>query len=702
MNDAIAAMFWLTATVVLGGCAFAVSRRWFPDDGFAATTIHVISLCWSSVVGVTLLLSVQGLLTPALLMLSVVVCAAGGVWFVRGDQVGRNKSSQFRHAPHDERLPQRRNALFGPAWMWGAVASVLVARVILHGLLRLPDDWDTLAYHLPLLSHWIKSGTLYAPDCAFGYVPGNNEILGLWATAPFSGDFLIHLNNIVPAILLAVAAFELCLLMGVVQPLAHLSALSIISMRPMFRQLVSAENDLAVAALFLATLVYAIRFAKHQRLPDVWLAASTFGLLIGIKYYAIGYAGVAGLGLLGLVWATRGGRMAVKAFEIGLLGALLFGSYWYARNAWHYGAPLFPKSMAGGPDLWDEIRPDSHTSSLFYGSRREVWTLLARAIYEQAGPIALSAMLLLPASIGWCVVSALQKERSREAAAIRLTLAGVMSLAAIVYGVTPNVIETKLGTMDMLLSQYHPVRFGLCFYSISMIGLALIGTDLTKSCQALEVRPRWSSVLVFAVVVGHWFVGAIWQFIQNAWRDTSFSEWLLTCNLFLLSVVVILCWTSRSSVQRVLVLALVAASIPFTAWGVATLSWRWHTSFREHYDEWMTGGALVRFAKFDSRSERICVCDSRYYPFLGSRRQFNACRPLWFGDESEFLQYLSIQRISVLVVRTSGTDASERYAPIRSWVVKRPKLFRPVHENRYTIFRVSRDALADVSCVLNE
>jgi hypothetical protein len=694
MNDATAAVFWMVATAIVGGSALFVARSWFPRDDLAATVLHVITLSWGCIVGVTLLLGVQGLLTSPVLMLGVVVCALGGAWFAYGertvDEVGRNKSSQFRHPPA---APYR--------LMWGTVASILVARVVFQGLLRLPDDWDTLAYHLPLLTHWLRERTLYAPDCAFGYVPGNNEILGLWAVAPFSGDFFIHLNNVLPAVLLAAASFELCQLLGVIQPIAHFCSLGILSTRPIFRQIISAENDLAVVALFLATLVYAIRFARHRNKSDVWLAAMTCGLLVGIKYYAIGYAGVAGLGLLGLVWMTRGGKTALHAFEIGLVGIALLGSYWYARNTWHYGSPLFPKGLADGSDVWGEMRPDSHTSTLLYGGRGEVWRLLVRALFAQTGSVMLLATLLLPASVTWAIVSAFQKARSSEGKMVRLTLAGVMLLAAVVYCVTPNVIETKLGTMNMLISQYHPVRFGWPFFSIAIIGAGVATSDLARWLSETQFPFKRFGTIVGAVVIGHWGVGATWQFIEQASHAGTLDEWLLAGNLCLAGAVGVLAWTSRSAAQRITVCVLVASTIPLAAWGTAALAARWHESFTNHYDQRMAGGSLATLMALDPDSERICVCDSRYYPFLGSRRQFNVCRPLWFPDAAAFRRYIADQNVTIVVVGSTNNDASGRYASIKDWISDRADLFQVIDENRrYTMFRVDRRALLDQPTLL--
>jgi len=50
-------------------------------------------------------------------------------------------------------------------------------------------------------------------------------------------------------VLLAVAAVELATACGLSRPLCHLTGMAIVTTRPMLRQLVSAENDVAVAAL---------------------------------------------------------------------------------------------------------------------------------------------------------------------------------------------------------------------------------------------------------------------------------------------------------------------------------------------------------------------------------------------------------------------------------------------------------------------
>jgi hypothetical protein len=206
---------------------------------------------------------------------------------------------------------------------WTMLASLGAAHVLWNGLLVAPTDWDSLAYHLPLADHWLREGTLYVPDCAFWYCPGNNEVWALWAVAPFSGDYLAMLNNVPAAGLLAVSVVELGRLLGLRPGLYHPAAMAVLVTEPVRRQLVSAENDVAVAALFVTSLVYGGRYVGGHRRAEsestaeaalvsarptyvgrwadlIWMSACV-GLLAGVKYYALGYAAVAAAGVLGLV-----------------------------------------------------------------------------------------------------------------------------------------------------------------------------------------------------------------------------------------------------------------------------------------------------------------------------------------------------------------------------------------------------------------
>ncbi len=132
---------------------------------------------------------------------------------------------------------------------------------------------------------WLQTRSLYAPRDAFWFNPGNNELVGLWVVAPFSGDFLIGLINLPGAILLSLGSIELARQVGLGRVYAFLAGLAAASTHVIFRQLTDAENDIAVAGLFLVSINYAIRHARSGAPGDLLLGATAIGLLAGIKYY---------------------------------------------------------------------------------------------------------------------------------------------------------------------------------------------------------------------------------------------------------------------------------------------------------------------------------------------------------------------------------------------------------------------------------
>ncbi len=321
MNDVLAAVVWCLTNAIFLGSTWAWSRRLRPDGDTATTLCGAILLAWAVLVVASVSLGAVGVLSAASLMTSVAVgcLAIDAAIFVRrrhelapassaaivADRTTASSDSDQRRTPSasagplsvepasaepasadapsagqsvgtpssEEPSKPRPDAgasgrrwsevgAVGPKALWAALAALAVAFVVVEAVLQFPTDWDSLAYHIPLVDHWLREGTLYVPDCAFWYVPGNNELWALWSVAPFSGDFLVSLNNLPAAVLLAVAAVQLGSVLGLSRAWRHLFALAVVFTVPMRRQLVSNENDIAVAALFLAALAEAARYRR--------------------------------------------------------------------------------------------------------------------------------------------------------------------------------------------------------------------------------------------------------------------------------------------------------------------------------------------------------------------------------------------------------------------------------------------------------
>jgi hypothetical protein len=87
--------------------------------------------------------------------------------------------------------------------------------------------------------------------------------------------------NLPSTLLLAASAVELGRILGLSLPLRHIAAFALVSIRPVSGQLVTAENDVAVAALFLAALCYTFRYLEERRNKHLLLAGTCIGLLGG-------------------------------------------------------------------------------------------------------------------------------------------------------------------------------------------------------------------------------------------------------------------------------------------------------------------------------------------------------------------------------------------------------------------------------------
>ncbi len=714
MNDAVAGLVWLSVNGLLAVAAWRVGGRCFPGDGVRQRVIHALIVAWAIVAGAGIVLGSVGGLTPAALLASV-AAVSGGVlgWCLLTEARDRHgvhrESGWSRILVGWDSVPtgsgRRRNRLC-VCWTaaWGVLAALLGARLVLDGLTAFPRDWDSLAYHLPLMNHWLRDRTLYVPDCAFWYVPANNGLIGLWCVAPFSGDFLFALNNVPATVLLVLAAVELAAQLRLSPAVCHLTGMAVAATQPTVRQIVSAENDVAAAALFLTALVYSLRYLRRRRWADAALGATAVGLLAGVKYYALGYAAVAGAGLLLVLLARRRWTDAGKAAGWGVAGVAVWGGYWYARNFWVTGAPLFPKGFGDSADVWSELRPDSHTSTLLQSGRTEVWPMLAEAVTSAGGPIYAAAFILLPAILVWLGLSAsMPGRRARSAALRRWWLIGVLALAAVVLIRTPNIVETAPGALDMLRSKYHPLRLGLCFFSLAVVGLAVMLDDLAGGVAAWRWRAvqygapsalrrvawrvwRGAVFTVFAVAV-------IYQWYVHLQPLVSVEMLLLTVNLFLAVVLVALAASPPLGYRRsAAVVVLVGLSLAAT-WGCHSLGQRWHRDYVAHYDGFFRTGVYAQAAALDPDRERIAVCDYRYYAFLGSRRQFDVCRPLWLPDQAALLDYLDDRQGTIVVARPRDPQAKRWYAKFHGWISDHPDHFETIHEDSEYILVRTLDRL---------
>ena len=682
-HDAIVAPVWLLANVLAFTVAWKEARQLYPKDSFLELLQHSLVLFWAGIVAVAMGLGGVGLLRGLLLL----VCVLG--LSLIGFVMLRNRSSAPFSLPR-EQIP----------WivLWATLLAYWIAHVYTEGLWKFPMDWDSLAYHIPLVDHWLQSHSLYSTGCARWANPGNNELLALWAVAPFSGDFLFSLNNLPVVLLFACSAVSFGKRMRLPSPLAHLAALALVCNFVVFKQLVDNENDVAAAACFLATLSYALRYVEEPQTSSLVLGAISLGLLAGIKYYALGYAVLAFSLWILLTWSAYGLRAAIRVGCLGLGGILALGSFWYLRNWLMTGTPLYPKEFFKTPDLLMQIYPDvAHTS--FFGNRRpELLNLYMTAIQKRMGIGPLVGFLLVPLSLVWLLITAgwcAFRLRKFSQARLRLAMALLLIGTGVLLGMTPFAVEDQPGTLNQMRWYYCPVRYGLCFLSTATLAAMLLIRDIffrekgaEKTIADKEIHPwgRWYFIgsytligLALAVTI-FFHLSDAFQHLRIDWMTDLF----IAMDLIIIGRILIIfkpIMRPRNWLAIFLVILL-----PAGGWACALLSERWHQDFISHYV--LVG--LYPYKLKDLTPQTILVLHPRCYPMFGSQRQHRVCQPVYTYSPEWLLEFIRREKVQLVVAELSApVRGHRRFLGFDECLTRHPDLFRQVAEmSVYTVFEV--------------
>jgi hypothetical protein len=560
-------------------------------------------------------------------------------------------------------------------------------------------------YHMPLVVQWLQAGSLYAPREANWGFPGNNELIALWAVAPFSGDFLVALNNLPAVVILSLAAAELGRQLGTGPVLSLAAGVAVTAGQVVFRQLVDAENDVAVAAWFLTATCYGARYSRARGSADLALAAVAAGLTAGVKYYGLGYAAAAVTAVTLGALTGRGAGAALRAAAVLAAGLFLFCGYWYLRNAWVTGAPLYPKGLAGQSDLMAAWRPSLWNTTLLGNASGELVLLTLRAVSQWMGPCNFAALAALPAAAAWLLASgALGRDRDRGAARVTLAVAALAALA--VWAVTPFAAETSHRTLNNVRHGYLTVRFGLGALSLATVALAVPLADAARGLRTLATRrgapgPAGlapllagpAAALMALAIAGTALGQFAWQMAAGYPAD-SLPALLVAANLFLVGALYCLGHALWPRLRTPLSLGLAAALVGGGAAGAGWLSDRWHRDFVAFYDRQLGAGTFGRLAGRDPERTSLCVLTYRYYPFFGSARQFRVSRPLWLAEYPDLVEYLRRFEVTVLLTHHADPLGNGRYAGREAWPKADPRLFRTAGENsQFRVYEINREAL---------
>lgn len=275
-------------------------------------------------------------------------------------------------------------------------------------------EYDSVAYHYPIIRDWFTQQTLWTiPFTAFagpvGYYPSTGELLTLWPVLLTGSDALVNVPNSLLFLVLIASAFHIAERLNLKKSAPLCVAL--IAYTPLlWKELGTQHVDLFMTIAFLWSLLFIWEFWRERRPADLALSFAALGLFIGTKYLSLPFAVPLLLVLAHAIvfpyrrfFTTR----SLTPLGIGLIASLVLGGFWYVRNAAFTGNPLFPATVEAGPFVLAGY--GGHSEAIFGRSiLHMLFTLtptdmlrLARTYVERAG----WQSLLIDAALLACVIS---------------------------------------------------------------------------------------------------------------------------------------------------------------------------------------------------------------------------------------------------------------------------------------------------------
>jgi hypothetical protein len=246
----------------------------------------------------------------------------------------------------------------GAVWAWPHVAGPTRLWV-----------WDDYTYHMVYPASWLSAHAIAAASQAQAFTmqawyPLSASLVAAWFMAPFPasrGEALawVGLTGPLYAGIAASAAAELLGRLGCRRgawavPVALLATSDRIGvMASSF-----SDADLAQSAALFAAFVFAVPRGAVEDGREVAVDAGCAGLLtgfaIGVKASAVPPALVVLLVIACRAGARASGRAAtlraaMRPALVFLASWIVTGGYWYARNLFHTGNPVYPAAFLGWP-----------------------------------------------------------------------------------------------------------------------------------------------------------------------------------------------------------------------------------------------------------------------------------------------------------------------------------------------------------------
>jgi hypothetical protein len=355
--------------------------------------------------------------------------------------------------------------------------------------------FDDLTYHAASSAWWLQQATVSLPPFTYqGYFPHNAELMNLWFMLPLRGDAHANLAILVWITLSASALLAITRTFAGSRALAFVAAAGLLT-SPEIRFFSGSFSggDLAAAGFGLAALAFAHVAPgddARTRFGRALFGGLAAGAAVGTKASML-----APVALLAVWWCWRAGarrssagigRRELLVFGAGLVAA---GGYWYARNWFLTGNPLFPAEIGPFDGPFDRASQwQTSLASYMTPHWREpaFWPrfLLRRLAWPL--PLGLTSALGYGLAVGAAVLWRNRIPARLRPYALLLAAAGLLAIALFAFQPFSGTINRPVAPLKVRL-RYLSFAFAL--------GLALYGSVGPR-------RPVWVALAALLPACG--------------------------------------------------------------------------------------------------------------------------------------------------------------------------------------------------------
>jgi hypothetical protein len=356
----------LLSLSVLGLGAYRVTRVLFGLPSGFPSVFGAFVLAWTWVTLGTLGLGLIGwLYRGPLLVWSVAVPLVATLILKR------------RPGAAPELVPSDGKSEWGPTvgLAFGLTFWAVISLFIPSLLLPVKVISDGPIYHLYFAARWWQAGRIFLVATPFGetaapYFPAVGDMWLTWLFVVGGGDRLARVGQMPFLVVAALVVYALARQANVRPSAAALATCWFATVSPLLVFTVEPVVDTIFLAGYLLAFYCAARYVRgDDDTASLFLAGLAAGGAVGTKAPGIVFIPPL-LGALAVVAVTRAGGFTRRARDIAVvfLSPLILGGYWFARNAWLTGNPLYPLEVTvfGRTVFPGWFGPRAMTSSRYY------------------------------------------------------------------------------------------------------------------------------------------------------------------------------------------------------------------------------------------------------------------------------------------------------------------------------------------------